>query len=52
MKINILIQFREHTHKMIISNFMTFAIFGFEGFISVVSLQSLIPNAECLQNKN
>lgn len=52
MKIKILIQFRKHTYKMIISNFMTIAIFGFEGFTSVVSLQSLILNVECLQNKN
>lgn len=52
MEINILIQLREHTHKMIISNLMTIAIFGFEGFTSVVSLQSLILNVECLQNKN
>lgn len=31
---------------------MAFAIFGFDGFTSIVSWQSVILNVEYLQNKN
>ena len=37
---------------MIFLNITVFTKFGFEGFASAVPLQSLILNAEYLQNKN